>query len=29
MIPEWSVEIMESLLNTERPTRKAQEVKET
>ena len=29
MIPEWSVEIMEELLKVERPTRKAQEVKET
>lgn len=29
MIPEWSVEIMEELLKIERPTRKAQEVKET
>lgn len=29
MIPEWSVELMETLLNKERPTWKAQEVKET
>lgn len=29
MIPERSVEVMETLLNTERPKRKAQEVKET
>jgi len=29
LVPEWSVEVIETLLNKERPTWKAQEVKET